>query len=129
MADDLPHAGLRLRTRRPSRHRALASCLLLAICASHIAHACEPAGLDWQALYQDHDKNRNRFFEPAEWPMLIRLDSQSVDWRDKAPRRDSDRWQVFRELDRNHDRRLSEEEMNGIHMYFSNPCAGWPWSR
>ena len=100
--------------------------------STNFIYACEPASLDWENIYHqmnlgtsDFDKNEAiRYkdfkkisnFNPYAWP------------KDRKYQGYSGKLNLFNDLDKNKDRKLSRDEFFRIYMFLPNPCEGWPWS-
>lgn len=90
-----------------------------------LTFACEPAGLDWEKLYQDYDRNLDQMIDQHEWQNLVHLKGQSVTWERQVFKTDLKRRKIFKALDQNHNGLLDQQEMSNIYQYFTNPCKGW----
>lgn len=107
--------------------RAIQSALLSLICCMTIpvCYGCEPAALNWEKLYADNDLNHDQAIDLNEWKKLVSLKDQPVSWQQQASATDPKRIKIFKALDQNHNRLLSQQELTNIYQYFSNPCDGW----
>lgn len=90
------------------------------------AFACEPASLDWEQFHQRYDLNSNNTFELNEF--LNVKDFQPLPWPDDKRFLGKDKnLQLFNFLDKDADKKLSDEELGAVHTLLPNPCEGWPW--
>lgn len=87
--------------------------------------ACDPAEMQWEKLYKDYDHNRDQQFDMTEWVSLIKLENQSYQWQEPFNPLDPTRNKIFLELDQDHNKLLSQEEMYNIYRFFPDPCADW----
>ena len=87
--------------------------------------ACDPASVQWEQLYKDYDRNHDQQFDTVEWVSLIELKKQSYQWQEPFNPLDPTRNKIFLELDQDHNKLLSQEEMYNIYRFFPDPCADW----
>ncbi|SPL71775.1 EF-hand domain-containing protein [Acinetobacter stercoris] len=89
-----------------------------------ISFSCEPASIDWQTFYLKYDLDKDQFihshefkyvtdFAPYAWPHMKEFKNQSGNLK------------LFNELDKNHDQKLSREELWNIYIILKNPCDDW----
>ncbi len=87
--------------------------------------ACDPASVQWEQLYKDYDRNHDQQFDTVEWVSLIELKNQSYQWQEPLNPLDPTRNKIFLELDQDHNKLLSQEEMYEIYRFFPDPCVDW----
>ena len=87
--------------------------------------ACDPASVQWEQLYKDYDRNHDQQFDTVEWVSLIELKNQSYQWQEPLNPLDPTRNKIFLELDQDHNKLLSQDEMYNIYRFFPDPCADW----
>lgn len=85
--------------------------------------ACEPVALDWDGLYRNGDLNKDRLINREEWKKVSQLTNQPYQWDNQTPTHDAFRFQIFKQLDKNQDEQLNQDEMSGIYAYLTDPCA------
>ena len=94
---------------------------------SPIAIACEPASLDWDALYNRNDINQDNFIDKTEWKSVIQLKDQPYQWENPTTADDPFRLKIFHAIDKNQDDKLSADELSDIYSHLPNPCANFPY--
>ncbi len=87
-----------------------------------MAHACDPAAINWQALAQRHDRNHDGRYSRAEFAQIA--DFAPYAWP-KAFAGPRGHQRLFARLDRNQNGQIEEQEFFALYTWLPNPCAGW----
>lgn len=102
----------------------LASILIFSMMSTYTL-ACEPIALDWDRLYHSNDLNKDTLINREEWKKVSQLNAQPYQWENKKIANDPFRYQIFKQLDKNQDHQLNQDELSGIYLYLPNPCANF----
>lgn len=89
---------------------------------SSTALACDPAAFDFDLFVKVNDKNHDGFLSLDE---LLNADMERG--YNNSLTRPINTKEAFIELDKNHDQKLSIEEIWKWGKYNVNGCEGWPW--